>query len=657
MSEAVALQLPSPRASGLGRVQPPGALERWWRWSVAPLVGVAASTRDLQLRPLVARILRQEATMRALDDGALRQRAREAGLALRRREQPAQQIALFAALREAAARKIGLLAYGEQIHGAMALCSGSIVEMATGEGKTLVAALAAAAAALSGRRVHVVTVNDYLAERDGESMAPLFAFLGLEAATIVNATTAAERPARYRAAVVYVSNKELGFDVLRDRVAESAGQTMTPAVAALLGRDAGPSSRVPSLDFAIVDEVDSVLVDEARTPLILSGEAESEFDQATCDLALTVAQELRKGHDYQLFAAGRQVRLSNAGQRRLDSRFATASDRWASPLYREELVTQALAARWLFRRGRDYLVRDGKVEIVDEYTGRAMPDRAWRMGLHQLIEAKEGLELTNPRLTLGHITYQSLFRRYRRLSGMSGTVAEVAGELWQVFAVTTLPIPTHRACRRELLANRVFVTTARKMAAVVQRIIELHRQGVPVLVGTRSVAASQDLAALLQRRGLDFALLNAAQDADEAAIIARAGEPGRITLATNMAGRGTDIRIAPAALSAGGLHVLMTERHEAARIDRQLAGRCARQGDPGVFQAFLSLEDDLLDPQRLSAWLRITRRIAFVLPALRAWLVGRAQGRLERAHAKARRQLLQSEGQLDRVLALTGTRE
>ena len=355
--------------------------------------------------------------------------------------------------------------------------------------------------------------------------------------------------------------------------------------------------------------------------------------------------------------ARRRIKLTEAGKLTLDARFGSGRDRWASPIYREEVVTQALSALFAFDLGRDYVLRDGKVQIVDEYTGRIMADRTWSAGLHQLIEAKEGVELTKPRLTLGRMTYQSLFRRYLKLAGMTGTAAEVAGELWAVYGVRCARIPTHRPSRRRLGPPVVMTRMATKLEAVTERVSALHEAGAPVLVGTRTVAASEALAERLRDRGLDFALLNAVQDADEAAIIGQAGQCGRITIATNMAGRGTDIRLAPDALEAGGLQVVMTERHEAARIDRQLAGRCARQGDPGAFQVYLSLEDDLLLPSRLSPPLRVARAIAFRLPLLRAWVVGRAQRRMERAHARMRRQLFASEGQLDQVLAFSGMRE
>ena len=422
------------------------------------------------------------------------------------------------------------------------------------------------------------------------------------------------RPAAGRAGLDV--NTEHPFQALRP----------TQVVAGLLGSGTA-KQRIPALSFAIVDEVDSILVDEARTPLILSGSVETEIDRENCLRALETAALLRLGQDYRVSSSTRQASLTTAGRHRLDAAFENVSGRWASTLFRDEMIVLAIAAGSLIERDRDYVVRDGKVEIVDEFTGRTMPDRSWRRGLHQLVETKEGLELSEPRTTLGYITYQSLFRRYDRLAGMSGTVAESVGELWQVFGTPTARIPTHREVHRSIRPTRSFRRRGAKMTAVAERAVELSRRGAPVLVGTRTVAASEEVAALLANRKVPFALLNAVQDADEAAIVARAGEPGCITIATNMAGRGTDIVLTTASRESGGLHVLMTERHEATRIDRQLAGRCARQGDPGVFQAFLSLEDDLLAPRRLPRWLGIAWRLARVFPRLTPWIARRAQHR------------------------------
>jgi len=558
--------------------------------------------------------------------------------------------ACFALVREAAARAIGQRHFAVQLIGGWAMLRGMLAEMETGEGKTLAATLAASTAALAGRVVHVITVNDYLAERDARSMGPIYHALGLTVGCVRHGMTPELRRAAYRCDVVYCSNKEIAFDYLRDRmVLGGKPRSIAARMDALSGSAVEDRLLLRGLQFAIVDEADSVLVDEARTPLILSAQGGRSQEEDLHRNALALARQLSSDH-YRIDKDGTE--LTDAGIDHLETLSASLGGVWRGPRRREHLVCQALNALHVFQRDKHYLVRDGKVVIIDENTGRLMPDRSWEQGLHQLVEIKEEVEVTGRRETLARISYQRFFRRYLHLCGMTGTATEVAGELWSVYRLRVARIPTNRPVRRRRLAEQVHRTSEEKWAAVVAAIRERHASGQPVLVGTRSVRASEHLAKLLDEARLPNRLLNARQDADEAQIVAEAGEAGRITVATNMAGRGTDIKLGAGVAERGGLHVICTERHDSARIDRQLLGRCGRQGDSGSCQAVVSLEDDLPAAQ---------------LPALprgrwlACWggraLLALAQWRAERAHSMARRDLLNLDDYLGDQLAFSGRGE
>jgi len=453
---------------------------------------------------------------------------------------------------------------------------------------------------LAGRIVHVVTVNDYLAARDHAQLSPLYRALGLTAGLIVHGLSPAERRTAYACDIVYASNKELVFDYLRDQMCRRRTPTAVHGrLARLNGRRSDEDALLlRGLDFAIVDEADSVLIDEARTPLIISEADRGAVSENVCVEALDLVAGLTEGADYHVDRSSRRIDLTRAGRDRVESLSATLGEQWGSAVVRTELVVKALTARLLFEPDVHYLVRDGKIQIIDEYTGRIMEDRFWNDGLHQMVEAKEGCVPTGRRESVARITYQRFFTRYRHLSGMSGTLAEVTRELRSTYRVGVARIPTHNRCRRRVEPTVIVPTAAAKWRAIADSAIALSAAGRPVLVGTRSVAASEVASGLLHGQGVAHNLLNAAQDAAEAAIIARAGEAGCVTIATNMAGRGTDIRLAPGVSDRGGLAVILSERHDAARIDRQLAGRGARQGDRGSFMQVLSLEDALLDPLR-----------------------------------------------------------
>lgn len=570
----------------------------------------------------------------------------------------------FALVREVAGRRLGMRHFDVQLIGGLVLLNGMVAEMDTGEGKTLAATLPACTAALGGIPVHIVTVNDYLAARDTEWMGPIYQALGLRVATIKHGMDPEARRAAYRCDVTYCTNKEVAFDYLRDRIVL---WDRPSGIRLRVERLYGENSRVHQLlmrglHFAIVDEADSVLIDEARTPLIISAEDDGFDEQRLYQQALGFARELVPREDYSISASERSVELTDEGKVRIED-FAWPDARaWTNRQQRQELVRQALVALNLFSRDKHYLVRDEKVQIVDEYTGRVMADRSWERGLHQLIEAKEGCEITRRKETRARISYQRFFRRYLWLAGMTGTAREVAGELWSIYRLRVVSVPTNRPVDRHYLPDRVYSSAGEKWEAIVETVSDLHRSGRPVLVGTRSVAASEHLSHLMCDAGLPHKVLNARQDQEEAEIIARAGEPGRITVATNMAGRGTDIRLAGGVAELGGLHVVATERHEARRIDRQLFGRCGRQGDPGSCGAMVSLEDELATVYvgRPIKWLAA----AFLkgAPPLGARWMGkilfrRAQRTAERLHARMRHDLLKMDEHLSDALAFSGRPE
>jgi preprotein translocase subunit SecA len=569
----------------------------------------------------------------------------------------------FALIRECASRRLGLRHFDVQLYGGWVMLQGMIAEMDTGEGKTLTATLAAGTAAMAGIPVHIVTVNDFLAARDAQWMMPVYRALGLTVGVVTEGLSDDERRRAYRCDITYCTNKQLVFDYLRDRMI--LGQenrqlhlnleelhAVTPRVDRLLLR---------GLSYAIVDEADSVLVDEARTPLVISKRNSSaDFDE-TYRQAIGIARLLQAPRDFVVRSSDRRIRITELGEaqvRRMGQRFGGI---WAGTRHATSLVRQALSSLHLFHRDQHYLIRDGRVVIVDEFTGRVMADRSWEQGLHQMLEAKEGCEITGRNETLARLSYQRFFQRYHRLSGMTGTAREVSSELWSTYRINVVTIPTNRPSLRTELRAQTWRSAENKWRAVVESVLEMHRRGRPVLVGTRSVAASERIALALEQAGLEFELLNARQDQAEAQIIAQAGRPGQITVATNMAGRGTDVRLAPGVAELGGLHVIATERHEAARIDRQLFGRCGRQGDPGSCQAMISLEDELFDGwfgRRLRSLAGSSELLDERIGSRTAsWLVRFAQWLAESDHRRARRQLMRLDQSLSDILAFTGRGE
>lgn len=636
-------------------------------WQVqleAALTGLPMSLRHWLGQPLIKRFIRKvngmEPVLRSLEDEALQARAKELRLQLHRSGLRDHLLACsFALIRETARRQLGLRHYDVQLCGGYAMLKGMVAEMDTGEGKTLAATLAVATAALAGIPVHVVTVNDYLAQRDAGMMEPLYRALGLGVGLIVHGLQPAERRAAYACDITYASNKEIAFDYLRDRLAlGNQPQNLALKLSKLQG---GPerTDRVVmrGLHFAVVDEADSVLIDEARTPLIISRETDAASEQRWAEDTLQLAGELENGRDYRIRKEERRVELTREGRENLTGLCEIRGGIWLSRIRREESLRQALTALHLFHRGDHYLVQDGKVQIIDEYTGRIMADRSWSEGLHQLVEAKEGCKVTSRKVPVARMTYQRFFRRYQRLAGMTGTAREVAREFWSVYRLPVVRIPTNRPCRRQRYPARICMTADEKWQAIVSRTAELRRQGRPVLIGTRSVTTAETISQCLSGAGIEHVVLSAAQDRSEAQIIADAGLPGRVTVATNMAGRGVDIRLGDGMIELGGLHVILSERHDARRIDRQLEGRSGRQGDPGSTEAMLSLEDPLLELARSGVLTGLAKPGGAIGYWFRLLLFHHAQRRAERVHSRARHELMRMDRKRGSLLAFSGRME
>jgi preprotein translocase subunit SecA len=608
-----------------------------------------SSTRLGRYRAVADRIVSRSDGMTGLEDEALTELGRRiawearTGTPLRRLLPEA-----FALVREVSRRVLRMAHFPVQLMGGMALFEGRIAEMQTGEGKTLTAALPTFLHALVGKGCHVVTTNDYLARRDAELLGPVYEKLGLTVGRVCADSTPEERREAYGRDITYGTAQEIGFDFLRDRLQQP------PGLLSMLDLS-DPLTRGEMVQrghhFVLIDEADSILLDEARTPLIIG--LEEANDPSTVYLyrwCRRTIRDLKRDVDFTFEPEHRRVELTHAGCRNvlLWSKSTLLSSVDTERIYQH--IEHALTAELGFRRDRDYVVVKDEVQIVDESTGRIMEGRKWQQGLHQSIEAKERLPITAATGEAARITLQSFFRLYRHVAGMTGTARSARRELKHVYGRRVTVIPTHRPCIRKGFPPRIFATMEAKRNAIVDEIERRHATGQPILVGTPSVAASEALGALLKTRRLPHQILNAYLHEKEAEMMSRAGEVGLITIATNMAGRGTDIRLADAAKPLGGLHVIATEMHSSARIDRQLIGRAARLGDPGSYQFFLSLEDELfhcLTPEQLSRRRRGARPANGGELAARTWmpLFHRTQRFLEKLHAKSRRDLLRQEKQ------------
>ena len=553
-------------------------------------------------------------------------------------------IETFALASEATRRLTGKSHFPEQIHAGIKIFSGCIAEMQTGEGKTITAVLPVVLRAFKGRGCHVVTANEYLAKRDAEHLSGVYQLMGLSIACITTDMDDQARADAYRQDVVYTTAGEVGFDFLRDcmkRGTEGGSENGAGAIK--------PVHR--DFHFALVDEADSILIDDARTPLIIGAESKDEDGkQDLCRWACHFSCRLKAGEHFILIPQRRSVELSEYGCRFVLLMCKPTELRRFNNEEIFQYVEQALVAKYYYLRERDYIVmEDESVVIVDEGSGRIMEERKWQRGLHQAIEAKENVPFSPVNSTVAKLTLQTLFRKYEYLAGMTGTAYLARQELKTIYNLRTHVIPTHRRCIRRRLPTRVFLDLASKHAAIAGSVVDLIENGRSVLIGTPSVEASEALSLKLTGSGIQHRVLNCRAHAQEADIVARAGQPQAVTIATNMAGRGTDILLHEAVRRAGGLHVIATERHSSARIDRQLVGRCARQGDPGSFQFFLSLEDELLRAirvqrrQRMIEQARPKANASGELPVVWERVFDRTQRTIERIHLRMRKQLLKHE--------------
>ena len=534
----------------------------------------------------------------------------------------------FAVVREAAKRVLGLYPYHVQLMGGIVLHDGNIPEMRTGEGKTLTATLPVYLNALSGAGVHVVTVNEYLATRDSTEMGELYNFLGLTVGLNINSKTAEEKRAAYACDITYSTNNELGFDYLRDNMVVYRHQMVQRP-----------------LNYAIVDEVDSILIDEARTPLIISGQAEKST--ALYNRVDNFVKRLKEEEDYKIDIQSKTIGLTEKGIEKAEETFGLENLYDIENTALTHHMDQALRANYIMIRDIDYVVQEGKVLIVDQFTGRIMDGRRYSDGLHQAIEAKENVEIEDETKTMDTITFQNYFRMYKKLSGMTGTAKTEEEEFREIYNMQVIQIPTNRPIVRDDRADLLYPTLESKFHAVVQDIKERHRKGQPVLVGTVAVETSELLSSMLDREKVPHEVLNAKNHFKEAEIILNAGQKGAVTIATNMAGRGTDIKLGLGVAELGGLAVIGTERHESRRIDNQLRGRSGRQGDPGVSQFYLSLEDDLMKrfgSERIKVFLdrmKIDEEDAVIQSKMLSKQVESAQKRVEGNNYDTRKNVLQ----------------
>ncbi|WP_394976608.1 preprotein translocase subunit SecA [uncultured Helicobacter sp.] len=565
-----------------------------------------------------------------LDDSALKAEFEALKIAVQQEGKSIDSVLCesFAITREASKRVLGMRHFDVQLIGGMALHDGRIAEMKTGEGKTLVATLAACLNALSGKSVHVITVNDYLAKRDGGELEPLYNFLGLSVGIITSDLRDDEtKIACYGANIVYGTNNEFGFDYLRDNMKYDLTQKVQK-----------------HHFFAIVDEVDSILIDEARTPLIISAPVNRTMENY--QLANSVAQKLQNEQDFHIDEKNRVILLTEEGIKNAEKFFGVDNLYSIENAALSHHLDQALKANYLFMKDKDYVVRDGEVVIVDEFTGRLSEGRRFSEGLHQAIEAKEKVDIKEESQTLADITFQNYFRLYDKLAGMTGTAQTEASEFLQIYNLDVVSIPTNVPVQRKDLNDLIYKSEREKFEAVIAKITELYKRGQPVLVGTASIERSELLHELLKKSRIPHTVLNAKQHAKEAEIIKDAGKKGAVTIATNMAGRGVDIKIDDEVRELGGLYIIGTERHESRRIDNQLRGRAGRQGDPGVSQFYLSLEDSLLRIFGSDKLKGIMERLGLkdgehIESSLVTRSVENAQKKVENLHFESRKHLLE----------------
>jgi preprotein translocase subunit SecA len=646
----------------VGRVSRTDRLGIRWANHLKALLGLPSQRRLARAALQVDRIRHWESEFGRLNDVELRQR----GLQMRGRARGGESLdrllpEAFGLVCVSAYRTVHLRPFDVQLAGGVVMHHGAIAELATGEGKTLTASLPTFLNALSGKGVHVTTVNDYLANRDAEWMSPIYTALGLTVGVLQMQMPDPARTQAYRSDITYGTASEFGFDFLRDRLKVSGNKAQaTPFWGPWTANGQFAQPLDPKVqrehNFAIVDEADNIFIDEARTPLIISAPTRPATPEETVvyKWANDLAKHMVRDRHFILDEKKQKIELTDEGREvaRYSNPPVGPHSHAMDKLH--EHIERGLHAHFRFRLDQHYMIEKGKVVIIDEYTGRRMPDRHWREGLHQAVEAKEGVQVTLAADHAAQITFQSYFRLYKKLAGMTGTAAQNFWELRRVYKLWVVTVPTNMPIMRSQWADRVFPTEDAKFRAVVEEIVRLRELGRPVLIGTRSVEKSEKLGQMLTEVNVEHQVLNARQHEREAQIVALAGQRGRVTIATNMAGRGTDIKPDPEVIEAGGLHVLGTERHDAKRIDRQLAGRSGRQGDPGSCQFFVSLDDELLEglgPDRQEDMRKVGEKgneKAGWQGYQRYFL--KAQRRVERRHRKQRVDLMLYEKQRQEVL-------
>jgi preprotein translocase subunit SecA len=612
---------------------------------------------------LVPKVERCESELSELDPEQLRKHS----LALRYRAKSGEALErllpeAFALVRIAAERTLGLRHYDVQLVGGAALHAGCVAEMQTGEGKTLTATLPLYLNALTGKGVHLATANDYLARRDAEWMGPIYQALGFSVGVIEAQMPQDSRRRAYACDITYGTAKEFGFDFLRDRLLlRRAKEGSSDLVGGMLGR-AERAVEQPvqrGQHYIVVDEADSLLIDEARTPLIISampGE-QAKIEEACYIWAAGAAEQFAEGRHYEYKHDKKAVELTAPGRQLVRSLPKPPDMNTVGMVSIYKYIERAIKVLRDYRKDREYVIRDGEIVIVDEFTGRLGEGRKWRDGIHQAIEAKEGVKVTVDAGHAAQITVQELFGCYERLAGMTGTAVSSARELRKVYRTRVVPVPTNRACIRRQWPTMIFGTADDKWEAIVAEVRNVHEEGRPILIGTRSIDKSEHLSRLLRAAEIGHQVLNAKQIAAEAEIVKLAGEPGKVTVATNMAGRGTDIRLGSGVAELGGLHVICTEMHDSARIDRQLIGRCARQGDPGTYRQFLALDDEILTAglgPKKGARLKTLGQSSPGPFALQLPLFRRAQRRVERRYFRDRRKLMYYVKQRKKMLTQMG---
>ena len=622
--------------------------------SIFPDLTTALFSRDLiaKWRRWVKKIDAIEHQLEPITDAELRKKS----LSLRYQVlsgKPLDEMLIeaYALVREAARRTIGMRHYDVQLLGGIAMHCKNIIVMQNGEGKTLTATLPIYLNALSGAGVHLATANDYLAERDAELMRPIYESLGLTIGIVTSDSTPTQRSAAYRADITYTTAKEIGFDFLRDRLQkrsiEIGGGRLVESMLQE-GKEVELANCVQrDHHFVLVDEADSIMIDEARTPLIVSS-LPDEIARAKIALYQWCAencQQFEMGNHYELLPKSKQLHLTAAG-RRFVRKLKTPESLSQTPIL--DIYEQMELSIYVDRnyiRDRHYIIRDGEIVIVDEFTGRLAEGRKWKSGIHQAIEAREELEVSVETGEAARITIQDLCLRYNRLAGMTGTVGNSTRELKKIYNVGVVEIPTHRPSRRKQWDDKIFATHTQKWQAIVEEVVTIHQTGRPVLIGTRSIDKSELLSRLLVEKSIEHQVLNARNLPIEAEIVASAGQMHRVTVATNMAGRGTDIKVDEDALEVGGLHVICTEMHESARIDRQLIGRCGRQGDVGSFRQFMALEDDLLKISFGEQQFIKMQQADASTHSLRAYssTFRKAQRKIENRHFEGRKMLMHQE--------------